>query len=210
MVVVGCAGFPVPPTKYFKEFAFAEVADCTPGSGTVRRWRREAPKTFGFAVFAPKEMVGDAFKESDRQREGFDALAQLTKELDARIAVVGVPDDVPANRNTKSALKDLLVRAREACPRVVVWANHWGDDDVLKVASDADVHAALDPLKSGVAKGKFAYYRLPGPAGYKSRYEDPVIDELGAIVGTMKHEEAYVVFANVDMAQDAKRLSKQI
>lgn len=208
MVVVGCAGFPVPPTKYFKEFTFAEVADCTPGSGTVRRWRREAPKTFGFSILAPKEIAADGFRPGEAQNVALDAMVQLTKELDARIVVINVPEDTANNRGNKSSLKDLLERAREVLPRVVVSANHWSDDDLLKIAADAKVHAAFDPLKHGKAKGAFAYYRLPGPAGYKSRYEDPVIDELGGIVGEMAHEEAYVIFANVDMAQDAKRLMK--
>jgi len=46
MITVGCAGFPVPATRYWKEFMFVEVQEThvsTPGPGTVRRWRREAP-----------------------------------------------------------------------------------------------------------------------------------------------------------------------
>src|SRR4028119_1933924 len=57
MITVGCAGFPVPATRYFKEFLFVEVQEthvAPPGSGTVRRWRREAPEGFRFAMVGPR------------------------------------------------------------------------------------------------------------------------------------------------------------
>ena len=44
MITMGCAGFPVPATRYFKEFLFVEVQEthvALPGTGTIRRWRRE-------------------------------------------------------------------------------------------------------------------------------------------------------------------------
>ena len=48
-ITVGCAGFPVPATRYFKEFTFVEIQEthhALPGMGTIRRWRREAPDGF--------------------------------------------------------------------------------------------------------------------------------------------------------------------
>jgi uncharacterized protein YecE (DUF72 family) len=57
-------------------------------------------------------------------------------------------------------------------------------------------------------KSKFGYYRLPGPAGHKSRYEDPALEKLAEIVKAAKHESSVWVFTNVDMFADAKRLKK--
>ena len=59
MITIGCAGFPVPATRYFKEFLFVEVQEThvsQPGTGTIRRWRREAPPGFVFALLAPREI----------------------------------------------------------------------------------------------------------------------------------------------------------
>ena len=53
-----------------------------------------------------------------------------------------------------------------------------------------------------------AYYRLPGPAGHKSRYEDPAIEKLAGIAKDAKHKDATYVFTNVDMFADAKRFKK--
>ena len=59
ILTIGCAGFPVPATRYFKEFLFVEVQEThvtQPGTGTIRRWRREAPPGFSFAMLAPREI----------------------------------------------------------------------------------------------------------------------------------------------------------
>ena len=55
-----------------------------------------------------------------------------------------------------------------------------------------------------------AYYRLPGPAGHKSRYEDPAIEKLAEIAKDAKHKDATYVFTNVDMFADAKRFKKAL
>ena len=53
-----------------------------------------------------------------------------------------------------------------------------------------------------------AYYRLPGPAGHKSRYEDPAIEKLADVAAGGKTQDATYVFTNVDMFADAKRFKK--
>ena len=60
MITVGCAGFAVPATRYFKEYGFVEIQEthrAVPGPGTVRRWRREAPDDFKFAVLGPAKLL---------------------------------------------------------------------------------------------------------------------------------------------------------
>ncbi len=69
---------------------------------------------------------------------------------------------------------------------------------------------ARDPLLSGSSKAPFAYYRLAGPAGHKSRYEDPAVDKLAEMALAAKHEDATYVFTNVDMFADAKRFKRAI
>jgi len=51
---------------------------------------------------------------------------------------------------------------------------------------------------------------LPGPAGRKSRYEDPAIERLAEIAQQGLEQEATYVFANVDMFADAKRFKKMM
>ena len=70
--------------------------------------------------------------------------------------------------------------------------------------------AARDPLAHGTLDAPVAYYRLPGPAGHKSRYEDPAIEKLAEIARSAKNKDATYVFTNVDMFADAKRFKKAL
>jgi uncharacterized protein YecE (DUF72 family) len=65
-------------------------------------------------------------------------------------------------------------------------------------------------LHQGLSSRKTAYYRLPGPAGHKSRYEDPAIERLADIARGGKEQAATYVFANVDMFADAKRFKRAV
>ena len=69
--------------------------------------------------------------------------------------------------------------------------------------------APLDPLRHpAFGKVPRGYYRMPGPAGFKSRYEDPPLAAVAEVIARTQSSECLAVFANVDMYADAKRLRK--
>jgi uncharacterized protein YecE (DUF72 family) len=212
MITIGCAGFPVPATRYFKEFLFVEVQDThvtQPGTGTIRRWRREAPTGFTFALLAPKDIGTEGFREGKVTETALKNLVDVGKELDAQTAVFSAPPDFTASRGNKTAVKDFLASVKKKFKRIV-WEPPptWDADDASALAAESGAVAARDPLAGGLAGGAFGYYRMPGPAGHKSRYEDPAIERLAAIASDPKNEHAIYVFTNVDMFADAKRLKK--
>ncbi len=213
-LTIGCAGFPVPATRYFKEFLFVEVQEthlAAPGTGTIRRWRREAPKGFTFAMLAPREIGQEGFREGKVVETALKSLLEVGKELDARTAVFVAPPEFTPGRNNKAAVKDFLQSIKKRFDRVVWEASpEWDPDDAAHVAEDAGVVNARDPLAHGALDAPIAYYRLPGPAGHKSRYEDPAIEKLAAIARTAKNKDATYVFTNVDMFADAKRFKKAL
>ncbi len=212
MITVGCAGFPVPATRYFKEFLFVEVQEthvAPPGSGTVRRWRREAPEGFRFAMVGPREIGQEGFRDGMVVETALKTLETVGKELSAETVVLVAPPDFPATRANKGAVKELLGIVRQRFARVVFDpASGWDPDETEAMAIDVGALAARDPLTAGISKRKEAYYRLPGPAGHKSRYEDPAIDRLGELARSVQDQDATYVFTNVDMFADAKRLKK--
>jgi uncharacterized protein YecE (DUF72 family) len=212
MITIGCAGFPVPATRYFKEFLFVEVQEThvsQPGTGTIRRWRREAPPGFVFALLAPREIGQEGFREGKVTESALKNLTDVTKELAGQTAVFVAPPDFSASRANKSAVKDFLSAVRRKYKRIV-WEPplSWDADEAQGLAAESGAVAARDPLLSGTTTAPFGYYRLPGPAGHKSRYEDPAIDKLAGIALANKNEQATFVFTNVDMFADAKRLKK--
>jgi uncharacterized protein YecE (DUF72 family) len=214
MITMGCAGFPVPATRYFKEFLFVEVQEThvtLPGTGTIRRWRREAPKGFKFALLAPREIGQEGFREGKVTESALKSLSEVGKELQATTAVFVAPPEFTGSRGNKTALRDFLSGVRKKFERVV-WEPPvgWDPDDADTLASEAGVVAARDPLAHGTSSLSVAYYRLPGPAGHKSRYEDPAIDKLADLARAAKNKDATYVFTNVDMFADAKRFKKAV
>src|SRR5271155_1545813 len=96
MVTIGCAGFPVPATRYFKEFAFVEVQEtflAQPGTGTLRRWRREAPGGFEFALLAPREIGQEGFRDGKVTETALKSVSEVGKELLATTAVFVAPPE---------------------------------------------------------------------------------------------------------------------
>jgi len=212
MITIGCAGFPVPATRYFKEFLFVEVQDLhvtSPGAGTIRRWRREAPKGFQFSVLGPREIGQEGFRAGKVTESALSSLIAVGKDLEATIAVFVAPADFVSNKANKAAAKEFLIGVKKKFDRVVWEAPaSWEPDEADALATEAGVVAARDPLLHGTTPYAVAYYRLAGPAGHKSRYEDPAIERLGELAKSSKNKDATYVFTNVDMFADAKRLKK--
>lgn len=214
MITMGCAGFPVPATRYFKEFLFVEVQEthvALPGMGTIRRWRREAPKGFKFALLAPREIGQEGFRDGKVTETALKSLNEVGKELTATTAVFVAPPEFSGSRGNRTALKDFLQSVRRRFERVV-WEPpaSWDADDADALAAEVGVIAARDPLSRGLSQAPIAYYRLPGPAGHKSRYEDPAIEKLADLASNATHKDATYVFTNVDMFADAKRFKKLV
>ncbi len=214
MITVGCAGFAVPATRYFKEYDFVEVQEthrAVPGPGTIRRWRREAPAGFEFGLVGPREVGQENFRSGDVVGKSLETLSGVADQLEAKLAVFVAPTDFPCSRANKSALKEFLKEVRSRYATIVFEAgSQWAPDEADSLAEETDTIAARDPLLQGLSERRVAYYRLPGPAGHKSRYEDPAIERLAELAKSATHERVHYVFTNVDMFADGKRFKKAI
>jgi len=214
MITVGCSGFAVPATRYFREYEFVEVQEthrAVPGPGTIRRWRREAPEGFQFALLGPREIAQESFRSGKVIETALKTLELVQEELHAQVAIFLPPTDFAHSRSNKSALKDFLAVVRARFSTVVFDAGPaWNPEEADELAEDTQTLAVRDPLQHGVSKRGHAYYRLPGPAGHKSRYEDPAIERLAEIAKSAGHEHAHYVFTNVDMFADGRRFKRAV
>ena len=116
MITVGCAGFPVPATRYFREFTFVEVQEthvALPGPGTIRRWRREAPEGFQFALLGPREVGQEGFRDGKVVETALRMLSGVAKELEATTAIFVAPPEFPPTRPNKAAVSDFLGSVRK-------------------------------------------------------------------------------------------------
>lgn len=213
-VVVGCCGFAVPPTRYFKDFSYVEVQEAhlsAPQMGTIRRWKREATSDFTFAVMGPREIGLEGYREGKVLDAALATLDEVAKALAATTVVFAAPQDFAASRANKALLRTFFDRVRRRWD-AIVWEPpaSWDADDASALCEECKVVAARDPLLHGLSTAPIGYYRMGGPAGHKSRYEDPAIEQLAALAAKAGHTRATYVFTNVDMFADARRFCKAL
>lgn len=214
MITVGCCGFAVPATRYFKEYGFVEVQEtqrAVPGPGTIRRWRREAPEGFEFALLGPREIAHEGFSNSKTVAASLQMLDNVKAELSARRAIFSAGAEFAPSPENGAALKAFLERVSESFDSVVFdLGSAWDPEKADAIAEDTGTIAARDPLVQGLSSRPVAYYRLPGPAGHKSRYEDPAISRLAGTAQGAPEQEAHYVFTNVDMFADGRRFKRAL
>src|SRR5262249_36830523 len=155
------------------------------------------------------EVGQEGFRDGKVIETALKSIEGVAGELEARTAVFVAPAEFAPTRTNKAILREFLVGVRKRFDRAVFEPPPgWARDECDGIAQDVGAMAARDPLTQGLSKRPVAYYRLHGPAGHKSRYEDPAIERLGEIARGAKHEQATYVFTNVDMFADAKRFKK--
>ena len=177
----------------------------------MRRWQREAPDGFEFALLGPREVAQEGFRAGKVVETALGNLRQVGQELGASTAVFLSPSDFAQNRPNRAALRDFLKTVSTQFQRVVFDPGPaWKPVDADVLAEETGTLAARDPLQHGTSRRDVAYYRLPGPAGRKSRYEDPAIERLAQLARQATGQLATYVFANVDMFADAKRFKRAL
>jgi len=211
MRFVACSGFPIPVSRYFREFPAVEISDSElglPGEGTVRRWKREAPKGYGFTLIAPKSLSEAGWKKAPETKELCAALADLGHELDAKAIVFNGGEDFKFSKVAKETLKGFVKSLPAKFPAVVFDLPAWKTDQIAGI--DDRVVAAYDPLRDDRGpEGDFSYVRLPGPAGHRSRYDEASVDRIVEHLATIKSATTFCVFRNIDMHANASLVLKK-
>lgn len=216
MRVIGCSGFPVPATKYLREFDMVEIADTAigvPGPALVRRWRREAPEKFVFTALAPREVTANGFEPTAEGEAAWSTFVPIARELGAVAMVVTSPAELALSKKARASARTMFERLSDGAATKLIWEAppEWPLKDAEATVKDLDVVVARDPLRHPpVQKAPLAYYRLPGPAGFKSRYEDPGIDAIARCLRETHADDVLCVLANQDMYSDARRVRAAI
>jgi uncharacterized protein YecE (DUF72 family) len=209
MLFVACSGFPIAVSRYLAEFAAVEIADTEigiPGTGTIRRWQREAPEGFVFTALAPAPIGGSGFADTGETDQHLKAILSFCKKLDALAVVFRVPEEVALTRTVAARAKDVLKStSRSLIP--VLDAPHWPVAQVAKICEGSGAVPAQDPLSiANAPSGKLAYLVLPGPAGYRSRYDEETIAKVADVCKRSKAETTICVLRNIDKEANSKML----
>jgi uncharacterized protein YecE (DUF72 family) len=208
MISIACSGFPVPVSRYFQEFNAVEISDTElgiPGVGTRRRWLREAPPGFVFTVLAPKQIAAAAFVLDAGVKQAVDAIAGFAKQLKSRAVVFCASEDFTPSRKTKKELRAFAEYAVERVPSAVLDLPGWTRKESEALIGTLALQIAFDPLlEQPNDPSKLAYLRLPGPSGYRSRYDASTLDRVVAYCKSARSKHTVVAFRNIDRFENAK------
>lgn len=214
MKFVGCSGFPVPVSRYWPEFPAVEISETEnglPGAGTVRRWLREAPSGYGFSVLAPKSITMSEFNVSQENQGLIHGVSALSKTISAKAVVFAAPVDWKPNRPRKQAIRNFAASLPTKGGAFVLDAPAWDTDELSALTKDTPLHVAIDPMRIDNVKldpkkhKALTYFRLPGPAGYRSRYDDAALEKVADAIVQAQAHVVFCTFANIDMFPNAKR-----
>ncbi len=206
MVKVGCCGFPVARSKYFKVFKLVEVQQTfykLPSLDTVKRWRDEAPEEFEFTMKAwqvithppssptwrkagivvppDKRDKYGLLKPTPENFEAWEKVLEVASTLKARIIVVQTPPSFGySEENLENVLKFFKAIKRDGV--LIAWEPrgtwHEHPEAIRRVVEEAGVIHVVDLLKrQPVTVGETVYVRLHGLGRGEVNYRYKYSDE---------------------------------
>ncbi len=199
-VKVGCCGFPVSRSKYFKTHNIVEIQQTfykPPSIKTLRRWRNEAPGTFEFTIKAwqlithsPKSptwrKAGIKVEKSENYGflkptpENFKAwekMVEIAEILKSTIIVVQTPPSFKVSDvNIKNAL-EFFRNAKSIAGNVEIAWEPRGDwikkvESIKAIVLKTEIIHCVDPFVIDPAYvGNIVYLRLHGRNGKWPNYK---------------------------------------
>jgi uncharacterized protein YecE (DUF72 family) len=208
MISIACSGFPVPVSTYFQEFKAVEVSDTElgiPGVGTRRRWLREASPGFVFSVLAPKQIGAASFTLDAGTLQAIDAVAAFGKQLKSRALVFAASETFTPSRKTRTQLRAFAQHIATQVSTPVFDLPAWSRKELESALGSLEAPIAFDPLAEQPDDAcQLAYLRLPGPSGYRSRYDPAALDRVVAFCKNARAKNLFVAFRNIDRFENAR------
>ena len=229
-VKVGCCGFCMAMERYFSEFKLVEVQKTfyqPVSEKTAKRWRGKAPEDFEFTVKAFQKITHPPssptfkrykieakdcgfFKPNEEVFEAWEVTKEIAKVLKAKIIVFQTPKSfTESDENVKNMQEFFSSVERDF---TFVWEPRgWREEKVREVCEELDLIHCVDPFVSKPTYGEIAYLRLHGSHKrmYRHKYSKDELIWLKKFCEELK-KDAYVLFNNVYMCEDAKSFSQLI
>jgi uncharacterized protein YecE (DUF72 family) len=212
MISIACSGFPIPASRYFKEFSAIEIADTElglPGEGTLRRWLREGADEFVFSIVAPKQIANSGFALDPETKQAVSALASFSKQLKTYAVVFAANEEFGATKPNRARLRAFADHVAGSITRPVFDLPSWSRKDALATLKQG-VCVAFDPLTEASDDVDLAYARMAGPSGYRSRYDAAALDRVVEHCQRSTARHTVVVFRNIDRYENSKYVIKKL
>jgi uncharacterized protein YecE (DUF72 family) len=231
VIKIGCCGFSRKRAEYFQQFSLVEVQRTfykLPRLETCQRWRAEAPRGFEFTLKAWQLITHQPSSPTYRKaklkvdkpdecgffrpsREVFDAwekTLESAKALAARIVLFQCPASFAPSPENLANMRAFFTAARRS-GLIFAWEprGDWSDQVIEELCCELQLVHCVDPFQRLPVHGELAYFRLHGTTGYRYRYTDE--DLARALEWCSEYPEAYCLFNNASMFDDALRLEAE-
>lgn len=232
MIKIGCCGFPVKRGIYYQIFPVVEVQQTfyqLPQLKTGVRWGEEAPSNFEFTMKAwqlithepssptyrrlrlkipdKKKKAYGFFKGTEEVEEAWEKTKEFALELGVEKIVFQSPASFYSSdkhiKNLKQFFKKIDRRSF-----ILIWEPRggWEREEVERICEDLNLIPCLHPFEGRAPKGDLLYLRLHGEKGYRYTYSE---EEMKKMINTGRaYSQAYLMFNNVTMYEDALRLKE--
>jgi len=232
-VKVGCCGFPRGMKDYFNQFKLVEVQQTfykPPRLETALRWRKEAPSDFEFTLKAWQLITHPAssptyrkallkilpgsednygfFRTSDEVRAAWEETMRIAEALGAKIIVFQCP---PSFKETDENIKQMnkFFKQIRQSGFLFVWEPRaeWKEEKIQALCQELNLIHCVDPMEKESVCGQPSYFRLHGGPRYQHRFSQA---ELKVLKSKVKDKEAYILFNNINMYNDAQAFSRLV
>lgn len=208
MNFVACSGFPVPVSRYFQELNAVEISDTElgiPGEGTTRRWLREAPEVSAFSVLAPKKIANSGFVINEENKTALMEVGRFAKTLKALALVFVAEPEFGPTRPNRTKIRNYFHSLPQGLPQPVVDLPSWSMEQIEATLKNPDISIAFNPLKEEPNQlHDMCYLRMPGPSGYRSRYDQEAMNKIADYCKASKAKTTFCVFRNSDRFVNCK------
>lgn len=227
MLKIGCCGFARVRADYFARFRVVEVQQTfyqPPRPATLARWRADAPADFEFALKAwqPITHTSDSptwrrlrdrperpeeaghFRPSAAVAAAWERTREAAGILGARVVLFQCPARFTPEKRHVADMRRFFHTIDHAGLRFA-WEprGDWPDGLIVELCRDLDLIHCVNPLIRGPVTRGTAYFRLHGIGGYRYRHDDGDLKRLLTLCEGF--DEAYCLFNNMSMAEDAAR-----
>ncbi len=231
MIRIGCCGFSKARAEYYRHLSLVEVQRSfykLPRVETCQRWRAEAPPSFEFTLKAWQLMTHQpssptyrkaklkvdrpdrygSFRPSDEVHAAWEATPDIAKVLKAKVVLLQCPPSFTPTSEHMANMRAFFEKVDRA-GLSLAWepSGEWSDEEIRVLCHELDLIHCVDPFERHPVHGELAYLRLHGKTGYRYSYTDEDLETV--LEWSSEYPEAYCLFNNISMFDDALRLKRQ-
>jgi uncharacterized protein YecE (DUF72 family) len=237
-VRIGLCGFTMAMEDYAVHFPVIEVQNTfyePPRNEVIQRWRAVTAPSLEYtmkvwqlvthAASSPtyrrmkRPLAADAapgfFRDSAAVAEGWHRSVQCATILSATALLFQCPASFTPDRENIEQMRRFFVRI-ERPPARLLWeprGGRWVAERslALSLCRELDLVHVVDPFVTVPDRSQPVYWRLHGPAGPRSSYDQAQLRQLGDMLRAVSNPAPrYVLFNNMPRVGDAKRFAELV